>query len=210
MAHEAELPQPGSFVTVDVAGAPLLVVRQDDGSIAVLSNVCRHRGARVELQPSGRRKMFSCPYHRWCYGRDGGIRSMPFDDGFIGVDRVDRSLLHRASTVRHGIVWTTTEPGTELDLDTDALAALDSTTLLHTSRTQLDHTLDDARATLPDGTSVNGLHITDSGSHLEVRTLWASGLRGETSELALWILVPAGAPATDHDAAEARWRSLTA
>lgn len=100
VAHESEVPEPGSFVTVDVNGAPLLVVRQDDGSVAVLSNVCRHRGAQVETRDSGRRKMFSCPYHRWCYSRDGGIRSMPFDDGFSGVDRVDRSLLAFPSAVR--------------------------------------------------------------------------------------------------------------
>lgn len=85
VAHLAQLPEAGSFVTADAAGTPLLLVRQDDGSVRVLANVCRHRGARVEAEPAGRRKMFACPYHRWCYTRTGAIRSIPFDDGFAGT-----------------------------------------------------------------------------------------------------------------------------
>ena len=38
------LPAPGSFVTLDLIGVPLLLVRQEDGSLAGFRNVCRHRG----------------------------------------------------------------------------------------------------------------------------------------------------------------------
>jgi nitrite reductase/ring-hydroxylating ferredoxin subunit len=105
VAHLAQLPEPGSFVTADAAGSPLLLVRQDDGSVRALANVCRHRGARVETEPAGRRKMFACPYHRWCYTRTGAIRSIPFDDGFAGAGRADLGLAEHPSALAGNLVW---------------------------------------------------------------------------------------------------------
>jgi phenylpropionate dioxygenase-like ring-hydroxylating dioxygenase large terminal subunit len=83
VAHRGELGgEPGCFLRVDVAGLDLLVVRQDDGTVKALANVCRHRGTQLESVECGLRRTFSCPYHRWSYDRAGALRSMPFDDGF--------------------------------------------------------------------------------------------------------------------------------
>jgi methanesulfonate monooxygenase large subunit len=38
--HESEIPRPGSFKTVKVAGYPLLLVRQVDGTIKAFYNIC--------------------------------------------------------------------------------------------------------------------------------------------------------------------------
>jgi nitrite reductase/ring-hydroxylating ferredoxin subunit len=105
VAHVSQLPEAGSFVTADAAGAPLLVIRQDDGSVRTVANVCRHRGARVETEPAGRRKMFACPYHRWCYTRTGALRSIPFDDGFAGAARTDLGLAEHPSALTGNLVW---------------------------------------------------------------------------------------------------------
>lgn len=116
VAHHSELAEPGDFVTVDVAGVPMIVVRQDDGSVKAFANACRHRGARVELADSGRRRMFACPYHKWCYSRDGGVRSIPFDDGFVGLDRNELSLVEYPAAEYAGLIWAKAQPGTELDM----------------------------------------------------------------------------------------------
>lgn len=105
VAHIGQVPEAGSFVTADAAGAPLLVIRQDDGSVRIVANVCRHRGARVETEAAGRRKMFACPYHRWCYTRTGALRSIPFEDGFAGAGRADLSLVEHPSAVTGNLVW---------------------------------------------------------------------------------------------------------
>src|SRR4051794_27290526 len=44
VAHVSQLPSPGSFITHDATGVPLLVVRGDDGEVSAFLNVCRHRG----------------------------------------------------------------------------------------------------------------------------------------------------------------------
>ena len=67
-----EIPEAGDFLTLDLLGEPLLIVRGDDGALRVLANVCRHRGMPVAAG-AGNARRFVCPYHAWTYGRDGGL-----------------------------------------------------------------------------------------------------------------------------------------
>ena len=41
------LPGPGTYRTVDLCGTPVLLTRNDDGTVRAIANVCRHRGVRV-------------------------------------------------------------------------------------------------------------------------------------------------------------------
>ena len=43
--HDSELPKPGSYRLRELAGAPILFVRGDDGEVRAFRNACRHRGA---------------------------------------------------------------------------------------------------------------------------------------------------------------------
>src|SRR5690606_26943355 len=72
VGHVSEVAKPGAFVTRELLGIPLLIVRQKDESIAVFRNMCRHRGGRVELAESGSKQIFMCQYHGWSYGAEGG------------------------------------------------------------------------------------------------------------------------------------------
>ena len=42
--HSSEMPEPGDYLTFDVAGERALLVRGDDGVVRAFHNVCRHRG----------------------------------------------------------------------------------------------------------------------------------------------------------------------
>lgn len=77
LGHVGEVAEPGDFFTTELVGEQLLVVRNDDGDINVLSNVCRHRGNMVENATSGNRRSFVCPYHAWTYKRDGELKTAP-------------------------------------------------------------------------------------------------------------------------------------
>ncbi|MGW0018460.1 aromatic ring-hydroxylating oxygenase subunit alpha [Rhodococcus sp. NPDC003382] len=116
VAHVDELKQPGDFITTDLIGTPLLVVRQSDGSVKAFSNVCRHRGAKVEFDDSGCKRIFSCPYHKWAYGRDGSLRGLPHAEGFEGMDRSQYGLVEFPCEVRHGLVWVVPTVGADLDI----------------------------------------------------------------------------------------------
>ena len=109
VAHAAMLPAPGDFITHDAA-RPLLLVRHDDGRIAGMLNVCRHRGTRVELQARGNRTRFCCPYHGWTYGRDGRLAGVPHRRGFPQVDAATHSLRAVEVVETAGLLWVGGDP----------------------------------------------------------------------------------------------------
>lgn len=76
VAHDTDLPDVGSFITIDVAGNPVIVTRGDDRRVHAMYNVCRHRGAQV-VQGDGHCEVMRCPYHWWTYGLDGTLRGIP-------------------------------------------------------------------------------------------------------------------------------------
>ncbi|MEM1434551.1 MAG: aromatic ring-hydroxylating dioxygenase subunit alpha [Pseudomonadota bacterium] len=71
-----DLASPGAFVTADVGGSPVVVVRGEDQVLRAFHNVCRHRGARL-LDERGQCSALICPYHRWQYGLDGQLTNVP-------------------------------------------------------------------------------------------------------------------------------------
>lgn len=103
IAHASQLAAPGDFLTHDASGAPLLVVRGDDGVLRGFLNVCRHRGTRVEGTPCGSKKAFTCPYHAWTYTREGSLLHVPHERGFAGY--TDRGLAPIAVAELAGLVF---------------------------------------------------------------------------------------------------------
>jgi Rieske 2Fe-2S family protein len=89
----AELDRPGAFIRRDVAGASVLIVRANDGSIGAFHNVCRHRGTRLCLEPHGTfHGSIQCPYHAWTYGLDGRLMAAPQMDEVDGFERSEYPL----------------------------------------------------------------------------------------------------------------------
>jgi phenylpropionate dioxygenase-like ring-hydroxylating dioxygenase large terminal subunit len=70
------LPKAGDYVTYDLAGQPIFVIRGQDGALRALSNVCLHRMSTL-LEGSGNRSAIVCPYHAWTYNLDGSLRTAP-------------------------------------------------------------------------------------------------------------------------------------
>src|SRR5690349_6834811 len=88
-----QLQQPGSFVTTELAGEPLIVVRGNDGQLRAFYNVCRHHAAAVVTEEQGSAGIFRCPYHGWSYGLDGALKGAPEFEGVCGFDRAQNGLV---------------------------------------------------------------------------------------------------------------------
>lgn len=78
------LPNAGDYVTQDLAGQPIMVIRDRDGVLRAQSNVCLHRMSTL-LQGRGNTRAIVCPYHAWTYNLDGSLRGAPamtLNEGF--------------------------------------------------------------------------------------------------------------------------------
>ena len=75
-----EIPSTGDYLTHDIAGTPILVVRQESGAIRGFVNACAHRFTCLTKEASGHAFAFTCPNHAWTYGIDGQLNHAPFMD----------------------------------------------------------------------------------------------------------------------------------
>lgn len=67
-----EIAEPGTFITTDVMGSPVVVTRDKQGELRAFLNVCTHRGAKV-AEGCGKRARLVCRFHGWSYGLDGKL-----------------------------------------------------------------------------------------------------------------------------------------
>jgi Rieske 2Fe-2S family protein len=73
--HVSRIPNAGDYLLYEVAGDSVVVIRDDDGSVKALLNVCRHRGARICQTEHGHCTKLVCPYHSWTFNKDGELFS---------------------------------------------------------------------------------------------------------------------------------------
>jgi choline monooxygenase len=97
--------RPGQFVTADVAGEPVVVVRGDDGALRGFVNVCRHRAARVVADAEGSCTRLRCHYHGWTYDLCGRLRGTPDFEGVADFRREDNGLPPVAVAEWGPVVW---------------------------------------------------------------------------------------------------------
>jgi phenylpropionate dioxygenase-like ring-hydroxylating dioxygenase large terminal subunit len=109
MGLSTRLARPGDFLTEDVAGMPVLLVRRLDGSLGAFANVCRHRGAPV-AQGCGNARAFTCPYHAWAYDLSGKLLGTTDKVGFAELDLAAHGLVPLPVAEKHGMMFVRPKP----------------------------------------------------------------------------------------------------
>lgn len=104
LGRTAEIPGPGDYLSRDLVGAPVFVVRQRDESIRAFSNVCLHRAARL-LDGDGHAARISCPYHSWTYEIDGRLIGAPYMDRTRDFDVKAHRLKELRCDVWEGFIY---------------------------------------------------------------------------------------------------------
>jgi choline monooxygenase len=100
-----QVAKPGQYLTADIAGEPVLVVRGDDGTLRAFFNVCRHRAARVCTEECGTATKLRCHYHGWTYDLSGNLRGVPEFDGVQNFAREENGLPPVAVAEWGPFVW---------------------------------------------------------------------------------------------------------
>ena len=112
-----DLAEPGSFLTIDDFGTPVLATRDKDGVFHAFLNACRHRGVRVAQDTRGRKNVFTCPFHAWSYSNTGDLVAIPDEDHFGPVDKSCNGLIQLPAVERDGLLWVHPQPDGYLDID---------------------------------------------------------------------------------------------
>ncbi|HRW71486.1 aromatic ring-hydroxylating dioxygenase subunit alpha [Ottowia sp.] len=85
VGHELAVPNPGDYLALPQEGEGRALVRNAQGGLELVSNVCRHRQAvmlkgRGSLQGQGKGHAggnIVCPLHRWTYSDQGQLLGAP-------------------------------------------------------------------------------------------------------------------------------------
>src|SRR5690606_28710847 len=107
IAHTSELTRAGDYRAAEVAGQPVLAVKDENGQERVFFNTCRHKVTTLDGDRTGNSSQIKGPYHHWTYRLSGELISVPRieaygdtfrleDHGLIPVPRME---------VFHGIVF---------------------------------------------------------------------------------------------------------
>ncbi|MBI3245804.1 MAG: Rieske 2Fe-2S domain-containing protein [Deltaproteobacteria bacterium] len=103
VGHEGEVPHPGDFRLKRIGRQPVIMVRDQDGTVQLLLNRCRHRGATVCQEKQGNTRSFRCMYHGWTYQLSGELSGVPSADAYgddfkreeLGLVKVPRVAAYR-------------------------------------------------------------------------------------------------------------------
>jgi len=106
-----QLAAPGQYITSELAGEPILVVRGTDGVLRGFYNVCRHHAAAVMTRHEGTAQQLRCPYHGWTYNLEGALILAPELGGVGDFDRAANGLVPVDMDVWNKWVFVKLTPG---------------------------------------------------------------------------------------------------
>lgn len=92
VGHRSAVAERGQYLTAEIAGQRVFVIRSNDGVLRSFFNVCMHRGHSL-LEGSGTISSFiTCPYHAWAYDTDGALKGARMSDRMADFNYDDFEL----------------------------------------------------------------------------------------------------------------------
>lgn len=107
VAHDSHIPNKNDWITTHVGREPVIVNRDKHGTVRVMLNRCRHRGATICEAKKGNSAGFVCPYHAWSYGVDGKLKGLPLPKGYKDLDKDEYGLVQLRVESYRGLIFAT-------------------------------------------------------------------------------------------------------
>lgn len=110
IGHVSQVRNPGDYLAIELLGEPLLVVRDQDQQVRVLSRICPHRATDImhpafEKPCQGNVSRLVCPYHAWGFKLNGELFAAPEMDKSTGFQLADWRLEQYRSCVWEGFIF---------------------------------------------------------------------------------------------------------
>jgi choline monooxygenase len=111
VGREDAFEEPGTYRTTTIGRDPVIVLRDREGILRAMSNICRHRMSTLLEGEGSLKSRITCPYHAWSYGLDGQLKAATFmRDNF---DIVSCRLPQFSVEVWFGWVYVNLDPEAE-------------------------------------------------------------------------------------------------
>jgi phenylpropionate dioxygenase-like ring-hydroxylating dioxygenase large terminal subunit len=91
LCHIEKVSEPGSYVAEEIAGMPIVAVRDKAGELRAFYNVCKHRAHHL-LEGEGTTNNIVCPYHAWSYDLGGQLTAARHTSNLTNFDTADICL----------------------------------------------------------------------------------------------------------------------
>ncbi|MCK9469896.1 MAG: aromatic ring-hydroxylating dioxygenase subunit alpha [Porticoccaceae bacterium] len=115
LAASCELPEPGHYKALEVAGVPVLLVRSADGQARAFLNSCTHRGSQL-AEGCGKAARFTCPYHGWTFNNTGQLLGVASQASYGDVNKAELGLVSLPALESAGLIWVVLNPASTLDI----------------------------------------------------------------------------------------------
>lgn len=92
MAHGSEVAQPNDYITREIIGENIVIVRGRDSVLRAFYNVCPHRGHQLLSGEGKAKNVITCPYHAWTFKLDGELAHARNCENVTNFDK-DRATL---------------------------------------------------------------------------------------------------------------------
>lgn len=113
----ADLPEAGSFLSMNDLATPILATRDSDGRFRAFVNSCRHRGMVLEERRRGSARRFVCGFHSWTYDTGGALVGLPKPDHFGDIDLDCRGLIELPAAEKYGLLYVHPQVNGHIDID---------------------------------------------------------------------------------------------
>lgn len=104
VAHVSQIDKPGDYLCVDVFDYPLLITRDRNNDIHIMSRVCQHKGTLI-AEGKGNAQLFICPFHAWSYELDGSLKAAPLMDKAENFDKKECRLKQLKTEIWEGFIF---------------------------------------------------------------------------------------------------------
>lgn len=99
----------GDYSALNVAGVPVIILRDKSGGLRALANTCRHRGALL-LEGDGNCRGIKCPFHGWAYTLEGRLVGAPRMERTANFDQSEFNLVTFRIDTQDGFAFVSLDP----------------------------------------------------------------------------------------------------
>ncbi len=97
-------PGSGDYSALDIAGVPVIVLRNNSGVLKAFANSCRHRGSQM-LAGDGNCKKIKCPFHWWTYDLDGRLKVYSRMENAVDFNAAEFGLVEFPVVLHDGMAF---------------------------------------------------------------------------------------------------------